>query len=314
MTVPDSELSAHWTGTFLDAMQAERGAAENTLLAYTRDLTDFQQWLRASTPHTLESADRAAVEHYLSDLTARGFSAPTRARRLSVIRQLYRFAFAEGLRQDDPGAGLVGPRKQRSLPVTLSIQDIDALLAQARREADEKPRAVRMNCLVQMLYASGLRVTELVSLPIASVRGNPALILIRGKGDRERMVPLSDSARSALNEWISVRDGIEDERKTSGAQTSTFLFPSRGKSGHLTRIAFYTALKDLAARAGIDPKGISPHTVRHAFATHLLQNGADLRVIQTLLSHADISTTEIYTHVLDERLKSLGLEKHPLAT
>lgn len=303
------DLSTHWPDAFLEAIQAERGAAENTVQAYARDLGDFHAWLDSDGAQTLATADRAAIEGYLSDLTDRGLSAKTRARRLSAIRQFYRFAFSEGLRSDDPGAGLSGPRKVRTLPNAISIAEVDRLLEQAHVEADQKLATTRMYCLIQMLYATGLRVSELVSLPVAAVRGNPALILVRGKGGRERMVPMSDPAREAMVSWLGVRDRSNDGRPPESA----FLFPSRGKSGHLTRIAFYLALKELAVRAGIDPAGISPHAIRHAFATHLLENGADLRVIQTLLGHADISTTEIYTHVLDERLKALVLEKHPLA-
>lgn len=309
MNAGPPNVSAHWPDAFLEAIQAERGAAENTLQAYARDLADFHEWLRDDGTLTLATANRSAIEGYLSSLTERGLSSTTRARRLSAIRQFYRFAFSEGLRIDDPGAGLSGPRKVRTLPNTLSMGEVDLLLAQAGREADDKLSAARMHCLIQMLYATGLRVSELVSLPVASVRGNPALILVRGKGGRERMVPMSDPARAAMTGWLDVRD-----RSNGGKPPdSAFLFPSRGKAGHLTRVAFFLALKELAVRAGIDPTGISPHAIRHAFATHLLENGADLRVIQTLLGHADISTTEIYTHVLDERLKALVLEKHPLA-
>lgn len=300
---------AGWPDAFLDAMQAERGAAENTLKAYARDLGDFRDWLAGQHGSSLGDADRAAIEGYLGYLDAQGLSSTTRARRLSAIRQFYRFVFSEGLRSDDPGAGLSGPRRARSLPTTLSMAQVDSLLERARLDAEQKPGALRMYCLLQLLYATGLRVSELVSLPVASVRGHPSMILVRGKGDRERMVPLSDPARATLAEWLSIRDA-EDERVKA---SSTFLFPSRGKLGHLTRNAFFLSLKELAVRAGIDPTGVSPHTIRHAFATHLLENGADLRVIQMLLGHADISTTEIYTHVLDERLKSLVFEKHPLA-
>ncbi|MEM7211314.1 MAG: site-specific tyrosine recombinase XerD [Pseudomonadota bacterium] len=308
MNIGRTDSSQTWPLAFLDALQAERGAARNTIAAYSRDLQDFSQWLDTSRTTTLATADRDEIERYLGHLADLGLSATTRARRLSAIRQFYRFAFSEGFREDDPGAGLKGPRKTRTLPSTLSMSDVDRLLERAQAETDEKPSAHRLNCLVQMLYATGLRVSELVSMPIEAVRGKPALILVRGKGDRERMVPISDSARAALVDWLAFRDAAE----VDGAR-SLFLFPSRGRLGHLTRVAFFLALKDLAARAGIDPAGISPHMLRHAFATHLLENGADLRVIQTLLGHADISTTEIYTHVLDARLKALVLEKHPLA-
>ncbi len=310
MTGDEADPSAIWVETYLEALQAERGAAENTLKAYARDLSDFTGWLREEKSATLRSADRAAVEAYLGHLSAIGMSATTRARRLSAIRQFFRFAFSEGLRTDDPGAGISGPRKPRTLPVTLTIEQIDRLLDRASAEAGSRASAQRMDCLLKLLYATGLRVSELVSMPVASVRGHPAMILVKGKGGRERMVPLSDSARAALADWLEIRDAAE---RAGNAERSPFLFPSRGKLGHLTRNAFFLALKDLAVRAGIDSTGVSPHTIRHAFATHLLENGADLRVIQMLLGHADISTTEIYTHVLNERLKSLVLEKHPFA-
>lgn len=310
MTLVSKDHSESWIEMFLDAMQAERGAAENTIKAYARDLQDFRDWVQAEEAASLAQADRASIEAYLSHLTGSGLSSTTRARRISAIRQFFRFTYSEGFRSDDPGAGLKGPSKTRTLPTTLTTADVDRLLGQAEREAQEKPGALRMHCLVQMLYATGLRVTELVSLGADAVRGNPALILVRGKGDRERMVPMSDTARRSLQSWLAVRDALETK---TADKKSPFLFPSRGKSGHLTRVAFYIALKELAARSGVDPSGISPHVVRHAFATHLLENGADLRVIQTLLGHADISTTEIYTHVLDARLKALVLDKHPLA-
>lgn len=309
MTARRPEDGAAWPDAFLDAMQAERGAAQNTLKAYARDLEDFRAWLGRQNAGSLASVDREGIERYLVDLSAEGLSATTRARRLSAIRQFYRFVFSESFRADDPSAGLSGPRRAKTLPATLSLAEVDALLARARAEAGAKPSALRMHALLQLLYATGLRVSELVSLPVAAVRGNPVMILVRGKGERERMVPLSDPARAVLSEWLTFRDQ-EEERLTAA---SRFLFPSRGKLGHLTRNAFFLSLKELAVRSGLDPSGISPHTIRHAFATHLLQNGADLRVIQMLLGHSDISTTEIYTHVLDERLKALVLEKHPLA-
>ena len=302
-----------WVGPFLDALEAERGASANTLAAYGRDLSDFSAWLGAQ-GRDVSVALREDIEGYLSHLDDLGMAETTRARKLSSIRQFYRFAYSEGWRQDDPGAGLAGPRRRRRLPRTLSEAETGRLLDAAGAGAQDGPRGRRMLCLVEMLYASGLRVTELVSLPVASVRGDPRLVLVRGKGGRERMVPLSDPARAALTDWLADRDAAEAERLAEGHAASPWLFPSRGKAGHLTRVAFFQALKDLAVRAGLDPSGISPHTLRHAFATHLLANGADLRAIQTLLGHADISTTEIYTHVLDERLKALVFEKHPLAS
>ncbi len=300
-----------WVEPFLEALMAERGAAQNTLEAYRRDLADFAHWL---THHDsdLAGAGRAEIEAYLGDLEGRGMAPATRARRLSAIRQFYRFVLSEGWREDDPAARIAGPKPERRLPGTLSVEDVERLIAAARARRDH--RGVRLHCLVELLYATGLRVSELVSLPVTAVRGDPRAILVTGKGGRERLVPLSEPAREALAGWLTVRDREGAARRRAGARPSPWLFPSRGRRGHLTRIAFYRALKRLAAEAGLDATRISPHTLRHAFATHLLANGADLRVIQQLLGHADIATTEIYTHVLDERLRKLVLEKHPLAT
>ena len=305
-------MARGWIGIFLEALAAERGAAENTLAAYNRDLVDFAEWLEGH-GHGVDNALRPEIEGYLVALEARGLSETTRARRLSAIRQFYKLVYSEGLRSDDPGAGIEGPRRKRTLPKTLTEDETARLLEAARGVGRSPVMAARLLCMVELLYATGLRVTELVSLPVASVRGDPRMVLVRGKGGRERMVPLSPPAREALTIWLAHRDRAEAETRRAGGALSPFLFPSNGKSGHLTRIAFYTALKRLAVEAGIDPDRISPHAVRHAFATHLLANGADLRAIQTLLGHADITTTEIYTHVLDERLKALVLEKHPLA-
>jgi len=293
------------------AIRAERGAAGNTLDAYARDLADFTGWLDGKAISVL-SVDRAMIEAYLVALNDRGLSASTRARRLSAIRQFYRFAFSEGWRADDPGAGIAGPRRTRALPDTLSEAETGRLLAVAAKPGRNPARAARLKCLIELLYATGLRVSELVSLPAAPMRGDPEMVLVRGKGGHERMVPLSGPARAATADWLVLRDGAEAETIAVGARPSPYLFPSRGKSGHLTRVAFYRAIKDLAARAGISPERVTPHAIRHGFATHLLANGADLRTIQILLGHADISTTEIYTHILDERLKTLVLENHPL--
>ena len=307
-----SGADGRWIEAFLEALAAERGAAGNTLAAYRRDLGHFGAWL-ADRGSGLAVAGRGEVEAYLSALEAEGLAAATRARRLSAIRQLFRFVLSEGWRADDPAGRIAGPRPARRLPGTLSVAEVDRLLAAARDRPGAEVRRLRLLCLVELLYATGLRVSELVSLPAAAARGNPRMLLVTGKGGRERMVPLSAPAREALVAWLEARDAEEAERRQNGARSSPWLFPSRGRAGHLTRVAFYQALKELAVAAGLDPAAISPHTVRHAFATHLLANGADLRAIQQLLGHADISTTEIYTHVLDERLKALVLEKHPLA-
>jgi integrase/recombinase XerD len=309
MTGPD----ARWISAFLEAQAAELGAARNTLLAYGRDLTDASASL-ARHGTSLIAADRAALERYLAGLDALGLAPATRARRLSALKQLYRFAHDDGLRPDNPAIQITGPARARTLPGTLSMAEVDALLTVAEQHGKTAADRLRTTCLMQILYATGLRVSELVSLPVASVRGNPQLLLVRGKGSKERMVPLSPPARLAIIAWLAHRDATEHEAKLkTGAKPSGFLFPSRGQSGHLTRIRFFTLIKELALAAGLDPAHVTPHTLRHAFATHLLQNGADLRAIQTLLGHADIATTEIYTHILDDRLKQLVLDHHPLA-
>lgn len=305
-------MAASWLPRFLEAIRAERDAAPNTLLAYARDLQDFADFL-AARASDYASATRADVEAYLVDLQNRGMAAATRARRLSAIRQLFRFAFLEGWRADDPGALLKGPRKARALPPTLTEIDVDRLLAAAEIRGRTSGERLRTACLMQLLYATGLRVSELVGLPAASVRGDPRMILVRGKGGRERMVPLSTPSRFALTAWLQARDAAEEAGLGEGKPRSPFLFPARGRRGHLSRESFFLTVKDLARAAGLPAAAISPHTLRHAFATHLLANGADLRVIQTLLGHASIATTEIYAHVLDARLKALVLERHPLA-
>ncbi len=303
-----------WLPRYLEAIQAERDAARNTLLSYARDLTDFADFLaRRDLDYT--TAARADIEGYLIEQDARGMAQATRARRLSAIRQLYRFAFLEGWRSDDPGALIKGPKRHRTLPHALSEPEVDRLLAAAATRGATDTDRLRETCLMQLLYATGLRVSELVSLPAAAARGDPRMILVRGKGGRERMVPLSVPARETLAAWLAHLDTAEPARQNGHARPrSPFLFPARGKRGHMSRERFFLLVKDLARHAGLDATAISPHTLRHAFATHLLAHGADLRVIQTLLGHASIATTEIYTHVLETRLKELVLEKHPLAT
>lgn len=290
---------------FLEAQAAELGAALNTRLAYARDLRDFSVWLDAKGLR-LGTASRGDVEDYLVDCDARGLAQATRARRLSAIRQLYRFAFEEGWRADNPAIQIRGPGRQKRLPGTLTEDEVERMIDTARTVGRGEDERIRNACLVELLYATGMRVSELVGLPAAAARGDPRVLLIRGKGGRERMVPLTDPARAALARWLSVRDEGAD-----GA--SRHLFPSRSRSGHLTRHRFYTLIKEIALRAGIDPARVTPHTLRHAFATHLLAGGADLRSIQTLLGHADVATTEIYTHVLEARLRDLVLKHHPLA-
>jgi len=302
----------HWRSAFLEAQVAERGAAQNTLLAYDRDLADFEGWL-ADRGSTLSDASRDTVEAYLVHCDAQGMAKSTRARRLSSIKQLYRFAFEEGLRSDNPAVQIAGPGRDKRLPKTLSPEEVDRLLEAARTHGRGKVERLRNTCLMELLYATGMRVSELVSLPLSAAKGDPRMLLIRGKGGKERLVPLSPPARAALAVWVAQRDEMETEARAKGKPASAFLFPSRGKAGHLTRHAFYMLIKELAVEGGVSPAKVTPHTLRHAFATHLLANGADLRAIQTFLGHADIATTEIYTHVLEERLRDLVLDHHPLA-
>lgn len=310
MTGPRADLQ--WVSTFLEAQAAEFGASENTLLSYGRDLKDFAGWM-AQRNSGFDSATRIDVEDYLVALDAQGLARATRARRLSSIKQLYRFAFEEGWRSDNPAIQIKGPGRQKRLPKTLDVSEVDSLLEAARTTGRNAADRARNTCLMELLYATGMRVTELVSLPVAAARGDPRMLLILGKGGKERMVPLSPPARVALAAWLTERDSAEDEARARGVPASRFLFPSRGKSGHLTRHRFYLLIKELAVSGGLSPDKVTPHTLRHAFATHLLANGADLRAIQTLLGHADLATTEIYTHVLDARLSELVLDHHPLA-
>ena len=301
---------AHWLQAFLEAQAAELDAAENTRQAYARDLTAFGDWLGARGAH-FASVTRDQIEDYLVTCAAEGLAPATRARRLSAIKQLFRFAFDEGWRADDPASRIAGPGRARHLPQTLSLSEVEALLDAARTSPRDR---TRNTCLMELLYATGMRVSELVALPVSAARGDPRMLLVRGKGDKDRMVPLSDPARSALAAWLAERDAAEETAAARRKPRSPYLFPSRGKAGHLTRQSFHGLLKTWAAQAGIAPERVSPHVLRHAFATHLLAGGADLRAIQTLLGHADLGTTEIYTHVLDDRLRALVLAHHPLAS
>ncbi|PRY95339.1 integrase/recombinase XerD [Hasllibacter halocynthiae] len=293
---------------FLEAMAAERGAARNTLLAYGRDLKDFARWMERRGAR-FEDVTRDQIEDHLVGLEAAGMAKSTRARRLAAIRQITRFAFEEGWRGDDPAIRIRGPGRERKLPRTLSEEEVGRLLAASADGAN----ALRDACLMQVLYATGLRVSELVSLPVRAARGDPRWLLVKGKGGKERMVPLTPDARAALAAWLPERDRADERAVRDGARSSPHLFPSHGAEGHLTRHRFYTLCKEIAVRAGVSPGKVTPHALRHAFATHLLANGADLRSIQTLLGHADVATTEIYTHVLDARLRELVLTKHPMA-
>lgn len=297
---------------FLEARAAEAGAARNTILAYGRDLRDAAGWM-AGQGGTLAGADTGALVAYLASAQADGMARATRARRLSALKQFFRFLHEEGQRSDNPALQIDGPGRGARLPGTLSEDEAARLVAAARDHGPDPAVRARNACLFELLYATGLRVSELVSLPVAALRGGPETILVRGKGGRERMVPLSEPARAAAAAWLVQRDRAEAAGRAAGRPPSRFLFPARGAQGHLSRVAFHALVKAVAVRAGIDPVRVSPHVLRHAFATHLLAGGADLRTIQTLLGHADLSSTEIYTHVLDARLRALVLNHHPLA-
>ncbi|NUB43164.1 site-specific tyrosine recombinase XerD [Fertoebacter nigrum] len=301
-----------WISTFLEAQAAELDAAKNTRLAYGRDLKDYAGWLDRRQADFL-TADRGMVEDYLIFCDAQGLAKATRARRLSAIRQLYRFAHEEGWRADNPALRIKGPGASQSLPKTLTVDEVDRLLDAARDKGRSHADQQRNRAMLELLYATGMRVSELVELPVAAARGDPAMILVRGKGGKERMVPLSPPAREALADWLPARDRAQELAVKAGRAASRYLFPGTGAGGHVTREYFYVLIKNIAVLAGVDPAKVTPHTLRHAFATHLLAGGADLRVIQTLLGHADLATTEIYTHVLDEHLKALVLKHHPLA-
>ncbi|MBI1385339.1 MAG: tyrosine recombinase [Rhizobiales bacterium] len=306
--------------SFLEMMAAERGASPNTLAAYRRDLEDHFTFLEraGATPLT---ADQRLLRGYLAGLDAEGLAPATRARKLSVMRQLYSHLVAEERIDDDPTFGIAGPKRQRPLPRTLSVNEVDGLLAAAaervRRAASAEPSArlsaLRLRALLETLYATGLRVTELVTLTRRAVERDMRVLTVRGKGGRERIVPLTEFAREAIQAYLEVVDAAGTGESASALLTSGYLFASRGAEGHLTRQHVAQELKDLAAEAGLAPDRVSPHVLRHAFASHLLDRGADLRAVQQLLGHADITTTQIYTHVLEERLKRLVNEHHPLA-
>jgi integrase/recombinase XerD len=300
---------------FLEMQSAERGAARNTLEAYRRDLEDFAAFL-ARRGLALRSATAEHISAYLRHVGEAGLAATSRARRLSAIRQLYRFMVGEGMLAVDPAHGLAGPRRERPLPRTLSVAEVDRLLAAARSATEgthgrQRFRALRLHALLELLYATGMRVSEFVSLPRSVLAGDDRVLTITGKGGRVRLVPLNPPARAALDRYLSVGTGEDDGM--SPMMRSRWLFPSRSAEGHLTRQHLGQELKALAETCGLDAERVSPHVLRHAFASHLLDRGADLRAVQQLLGHADISTTEIYTHVLEERLKQVVFEHHPLA-
>jgi integrase/recombinase XerD len=299
--------------SFLEAIASERGAARNTLEAYRRDLSDYAGFL-AARGMSASKASSADVRAFLAARGAAGLAAASLARRLSAVRQFHNYLYVEGRRGDDPTLAIEGPRRARPLPKILGVAEVDRLIAAAREglEASERPprerlAAARMACLIELLYASGLRVSELVALPKSAARAKQPLIAVSGKGGKERLAPISGPARAAMKAYRDLLD-----KHAPGAAAGPWLFPADSDSGHLTRQAFARDLKTVAAAAGVAAARVSPHVLRHAFASHLLQNGADLRVVQELLGHADISTTQIYTHVLDERAKAMVRDLHPL--
>jgi integrase/recombinase XerD len=299
---------------FMEMLSAERGAADNTCQAYARDLDDFAAFVARRRHKPLAAVEPADISAYLRAAAEAGLAAASRARRLSAIRQLFKFLAAEGVVEESPAERLAGPKRTRPLPRTLSTSEVDRLIETARRRIDgttgrERVRALRLHALIEMLYATGMRVSELVTLPRSVLVGDGRVLLIKGKGGRERIVPLNGAARDALDRYLNVgsEDGVAAMAKTK------WLFASRGAEGHLTRQRLGQELKTLATEAGLDAERVSPHVLRHAFASHLLDRGADLRSVQQLLGHADISTTQIYTHVLEERLKQLVFGHHPLA-
>jgi len=298
--------------SFLNMMSAERGASTNTLAAYRRDILDFAA-LCARERSDLKHATREHVRAYMSSLSAAALKASSQSRKLSALRRFYAFLYSDGVRTDDPCGAVSAPRLARPLPKILSAEDALKLIETARAGAADDADAARMLCIVEMLYASGLRVSELVSLPLAAVRSNERFLHVRGKGGRERLAPVGAAARDALMSYLKFRDTFLPDERRHNLHAARYLFPSRGAEGHLTRRRCHQLLKALALKAGLDPAKLSPHVLRHAFATHLVEGGADLRSVQTLLGHADIATTQIYTHVARDRLKRTVETAHPLA-
>lgn len=298
-----------WVARFLDMMSVEQGASGNTLDAYRRDLSNFAAFVRARR-RAPEDATPAHIQGYMRDLAGRGMAATTQARQLSAIRRFFRFLIDEDVRRDDPVSTIDAPSVGRSLPKYLSEDEVDRLLTAVHAWPGEE--GVRLTAMMEILYASGLRVSELVGLPLSALTGDGRMLIVRGKGDKERMVPLSEPAIAAIEAYRSVR-GCFMPKGRSAHMAEGFMFPSRGKEGHLTRARFGQLLKELAIGAGLDHRRVSPHVLRHSFASHMLAHGADLRSLQQMLGHADISTTQIYTHVLEERLRALVETAHPLA-
>lgn len=297
--------------SFLDMMGAERGASINTLSAYRRDLLDFSDQ-RARRGGSANSASRDDIKAYLAVLSRSGVTGSTQARRLSALRQFFGFLYSEGIRKDDPTDAIEAPRRQRPLPRSLSHEDMDALIGAARKMAAKSHDGQRLSCMLEMLYASGLRISELVTLPLSAARAKDGFLLVRGKGQKERLAPLNRAARQTIADYLVVRE----EFLPAGARRAhaeRFLFPSRSAEGHITRRRCQQMLKELAIAANLDPDKLSPHVLRHAFATHLVEGGADLRSVQTMLGHADIATTQIYTHVARDRLTQVIESAHPLS-
>lgn len=300
-------MSRHQIDAFLEMMAVERAAARNTLLAYGRDLADAEGVLKAGGTG-LATASAEAVESYFAGLSRRGLSAATASRRRAAVRQFYRFCVQEGWRADDPSRRVEAPRKGRPLPKLLSRAEIESLIAAAGEK--DGAAGLRLACLVELLYASGLRVSELTALPVAAVIRDPAFVMVKGKGGKTRLAPLNLAARQAVKTYLAVRPAF----LRPGLKDSPWLFPSpRGAEGRLTPRRLAQLLDEAATAAGLDPERVSPHVLRHAFATHLLEGGADLRVVQTLLGHVDIATTQIYTHVAEGRLRDTVHRAHPLS-
>jgi integrase/recombinase XerD len=297
--------------SFLDMMSAERGASQNTLAAYRRDILDFAAACGRN-GSDLANATREHLRRHLEALSAAALKASSQARKLSALRRFYGFLYSDGIRRDDPTGSVAAPRLSRPLPKILSAEEALKLVEAARKGTEESAEAARLLCIVEMLYASGLRVSELVGLPLSAVRKSQPFMHIRGKGGRERLAPIGAAAREALDAYLVVREDFLPRGRLAAA-ASRYLFPSRGADAHLTRRRCHQMLKSLALKAGLDPDRLSPHVLRHAFATHLVEGGADLRSVQTLLGHADIATTQIYTHVARERLKRTMESAHPLA-
>lgn len=296
---------AAWIEAFLEMMAGERASARNTLTAYARDLADAQAFLKPR-GHDLASAAAEEIEAYFAALSDRGLSPATAARRRSAVRQFYRFVLGEGWRSDDPSRRVDAPKKGRPLPKVLSRAEVDAIIAAAG--ARDGVQGLRLSCMIELAYASGLRISELTALPLAALARDPAYLIVKGKGGKERLAPLNAAARAAVKAYLEARQDFLPK----GDAANPWLFPSRGKAGRLTPRRFAQLLDEAAADAGIDPARVSPHVLRHAFATHLLEGGADLRIVQKLLGHADIATTQIYTHVAGERLREVVETKHPL--